>query len=81
MNLLNLQRAARAGQVCKAAASCMSCRHFLAQPLALERALPGLNSLSSGYASVRASDGLCAVHDRYVAASSSCAQHSVSYAA
>jgi hypothetical protein len=80
MNLLNLQRAARAAPVCKAAA-CTSCCHFQAEPLALERALPGLNALSSGYASVRAEDGLCAVHDRYVAASSSCPQHSAAYAA
>jgi hypothetical protein len=35
--------------------------------------MPGLSSLSSAYAAVRADDGICAVHDRYVAASSVCA--------
>jgi hypothetical protein len=57
-------------------AGCGNCRHFLTEPAALERALPGLNSLSSAYASVRSSDGLCAVHERYVAASSRCERHS-----
>ena len=57
------------------AAACRSCRHFEAQAAALEAALPGLSSLSSAYASVRAGDGLCALHVRYVAASSVCAQH------
>jgi hypothetical protein len=39
----------------------------------LERALPGLATLSSGYASVRSDDGLCARHDRYVGARAACA--------
>jgi hypothetical protein len=56
--------------------SCLECRHFMHEPHALERALPGLASLSSAYAAVRADDGLCAVHDRYVASSSTCARHS-----
>jgi hypothetical protein len=40
--------------------------------LEIEAALPGLSSLSSAYAAVRSSDGICAVHERYVAASSIC---------
>jgi hypothetical protein len=53
--------------------SCAGCRHFNARPLDIEAALPGLSSLSSAYAAVRSNDGICAVHDRYVAASSVCA--------
>ncbi len=56
--------------------ACSGCRFFMYEPRALERALPGLASLSSAYASVRAGDGLCLQHDRYVAASSSCERHS-----
>jgi hypothetical protein len=52
---------------------CADCLHFNGSPLDVEAALPGLASLSSGYAAVRAADGLCALHDRYVAASSRCA--------
>jgi len=53
--------------------SCGSCRHFNGRPLDIEAALPGLSSLSSAYAAVRSDDGICAMHDRYVAASSACA--------
>jgi hypothetical protein len=55
--------------------SCADCRHFNGQPLDIEAALPGLSSLSSAYAAVRSNDGICAVHDRYVAASSVCAAY------
>jgi hypothetical protein len=41
----------------------------------VEAALPGLSSLSSAYAAVRCSDGICAVHQRYVAASSACSAY------
>ena len=57
------------------APSCLDCSQFNAAPLDIEAALPGLATLSSAYASVRANDGLCAQHERYVAASSVCAQH------
>jgi hypothetical protein len=53
--------------------SCTDCRHFNGRPLDIEAALPGLSSLSSAYAAVRSDDGICALHDRYVAASSLCA--------
>jgi hypothetical protein len=56
-------------------ASCGNCRYFNARPSDIEAALPGLSSLSSAYAAVRSDDGICAVHDRYLAASSVCAQH------
>jgi len=56
--------------------ACRTCRHFLGSAPALEAALAGLASLSSGYASVRSDDGLCAAHDRLIAASSVCESHS-----
>ena len=55
-----------------AAPSCLECKHFKNAPADLEAALPGLSSLSSAYAAVRCDDGICAVHRRYVAASSVC---------
>jgi hypothetical protein len=58
------------------ARSCGDCRHFNGRPSDIEAAFPGLSSLSSAYAAVRSDDGLCAAHDRYVAATSSCPQHS-----
>jgi hypothetical protein len=54
------------------APACRQCKHFHNQPLEVEAALPGLSSLSSAYAAVRCSDGICAVHERYVTASSFC---------
>jgi hypothetical protein len=46
--------------------------HFRDDPDYLEAELPGLSSLSSGRASVRASDGLCQFHGRFVSAFSTC---------
>ena len=51
---------------------CAGCTHFQSHPAQIESRLRGLKSMSSGYASVRAEDGLCSRHDRYVAASSVC---------
>jgi hypothetical protein len=56
-----------------AANLCASCRHFRNDPAYLEAAMPGLTSLSSASASVRADDGLCLRHDRYLGAGRSCA--------
>jgi hypothetical protein len=55
-----------------AAPACLTCKHFNHAPADLEAALPGLSSLSSAYAAVRCDDGICAVHQRYVTASSVC---------
>jgi hypothetical protein len=55
-----------------AAACCGRCRHFLHTSAALEAALPGLTTLSSAYAAVRADDGLCRLHDRYLGATFHC---------
>jgi hypothetical protein len=60
--------------------SCRQCRHFQNDAPQVEAALPGLSSLSSAYAAVRASDGICAVHERYVAASSVCTAFAAGYA-
>jgi hypothetical protein len=53
--------------------ACRQCKHFRNAAWQVEAALPGLSSLSSAYAAVRSSDGICAVHQRYVTASSVCA--------
>jgi hypothetical protein len=57
------------------ARACRTCRHFERRALILESMLPGLSSLSSAYASVRAGDGLCKLRERYAADSSSCDLH------
>ena len=55
--------------------SCGSCRYFCQSPHEIESQMPGLRSLGSVYASVRASDGLCCRHDRYLGASSYCDEY------
>jgi hypothetical protein len=52
--------------------ACSSCRHFRTDTPLLERAIPHLAALSSGYASSRADDGVCAHHDRLVLAAACC---------
>ena len=65
--------AAASGPMSAAASrSCLHCKYFKHAPADLEAALPGLSSLSSAYAAVRCDDGICAVHQRYVTASSLC---------
>jgi hypothetical protein len=54
---------------------CRTCRHFRNDAVFLEAAFPGLTSMSSGYGSVRADDGICLRHDRYLGARSSCDDH------
>jgi len=44
-------------------------------------ALPGFASLNSASASVRADDGLCLQHDRYLGARNSCARFAVALGA
>ena len=51
---------------------CRACNHFRNDAKYLETAFKGLTSLSSGYGSARADDGLCLRHDRYLSARSSC---------
>lgn len=52
---------------------CAGCRHFVLDRDAIERAIPGLSSLSSARASVMADDGLCRLHDRLASARGGCA--------
>jgi hypothetical protein len=53
---------------------CQNCRHFQNDPRLLEASIPGLISFGSGNASVRADDGICLHHSRYVAADSGCSR-------
>jgi hypothetical protein len=53
-------------------AECGNCIHFQNNPAILEKTLPGLACLSSGFGSVRAQDGLCNRHDLYLSNWDSC---------
>jgi len=53
---------------------CRACVHFRNDAKYLETVFSGLTSLSSGYGSVRADDGICLRHDRYLSARASCPQ-------
>jgi hypothetical protein len=52
--------------------ACASCRFFSSDATALDRQFPGLRTLGSVYGSVRAHDGLCTRHARYLSAASRC---------
>jgi len=52
---------------------CAACRFFCSDPQELESRIAGLRSFGSGFASVRAGDGLCERHDRYLHESAHCA--------
>jgi hypothetical protein len=51
---------------------CGNCRHFRNEPRQIEAAFQGLTSLSSGFASVRAQDGLCSLHGIYLSSWDGC---------
>ncbi len=51
---------------------CAYCAHFRNDPKYLEAQFAGLTGFGSAYASVRADDGLCLKHDRYLGADSCC---------
>lgn len=53
---------------------CVDCAHFRNDAAALEHAFPGLGSMGSAGADVRAYDGLCARHGIYLGASEGCAE-------
>ena len=55
--------------------ACANCRFFRNDPRSIEAAVPGLWTMSSGYAAVRADDGLCERHARYLAAASCCGEY------
>ena len=60
---------------------CGSCVHFRNDPAYLETLFAGLAALSSADASVRADDGHCRRHDRYLSARAGCADFSPAVAA
>ena len=51
---------------------CGQCAHFQSDPAVIESAYPGLQIMSSGFASVRDQDGLCAYNEIYLSARDSC---------
>ncbi|MBS0373961.1 MAG: hypothetical protein JSR73_05245 [Proteobacteria bacterium] len=67
---------ARAGRADLTNGRCRDCRFFEAGAVELEAALAGLSSLGSAFGSVRAADGLCRLHDRYLDGASRCERHS-----
>jgi hypothetical protein len=67
--------AVRAGPARALPRTCGTCRHFAGAAREVEERLAGLRTLGSMDGSVRGADGLCALHARYLAASSGCASH------
>jgi hypothetical protein len=59
----------------KASVRCITCTHFRNSPAYLESVLRGLNTMSSGHASVRKDDGVCLLHDLYLSADAHCEQY------
>ena len=53
----------------------MDCAHFRNAPEYLEKAIPGLKTMSSGHASVRKDDGICTLHGLYLSADAHCEQY------
>jgi hypothetical protein len=53
---------------------CIRCLHFRNSPAYLESVFRGMNTMSSGHASVRKDDGVCLLHDIYLSADNHCEQ-------
>ncbi len=53
-------------------APCFSCKHFVNAPRLIEASIPGLNTLSSAYASVRGEAGLCSRLDLFLSPGAEC---------
>ena len=51
---------------------CIYCSHFRNSPTYMEQVYKGLNTLSSGHASVRKDDGICLKNDVYLSAKDWC---------
>ncbi len=51
---------------------CLSCRFFENDPAQIEEIFPGLNVLTSAYASVRADAGICCRHDLFLSPWKTC---------
>jgi hypothetical protein len=56
--------------------TCVDCVHFVNEPAGIEALIPGLTTMGSARASVRADDGICAAHDRIVTARDCCERFS-----
>jgi hypothetical protein len=56
--------------------NCRNCVHFIDEPARIEALIPGLTAMGSARASVRADDGICAVHDVMVSARDWCEKFS-----
>jgi hypothetical protein len=54
---------------------CANCRHFRGDAPDVEAHLRGMRTLGSAYGAVRATDGICTLHDRYLNPSSTCDSH------
>ncbi|BCK87419.1 hypothetical protein MIZ01_1197 [Sideroxyarcus emersonii] len=54
---------------------CFNCVHFRNSPEYLESVYRGLQTMSSGHASVRKDDGICVLHDLYLSADARCEQY------
>ncbi|HXM04216.1 MAG TPA: hypothetical protein VN939_16520 [Chthoniobacterales bacterium] len=59
----------------RATPACRDCLHFENDPSVIEKEYPGLTAMSSGFASVRADDGLCRLHDLYLSGWDTCSSH------
>jgi hypothetical protein len=53
---------------------CGACHQFANDPASLEAAFPGLATMGSGFASVRANDGLCKLRQVYLSDRAGCAR-------
>ena len=54
------------------APACGRCRYFLTDAAQIEAEIPGLAVMGSGFSAVRAHDGLCRLHQRYLSESHAC---------
>jgi hypothetical protein len=63
-----------APSVAAASAACGCCRHAVGAGAALERAIPGLSTLSSGFGCSVAESRLCRLHDQLVGPADHCQQ-------
>ncbi|MEK6775715.1 MAG: hypothetical protein AABY87_02390 [bacterium] len=54
---------------------CLSCEYFSNDPRRLEQEIPGLNILSSAYASVRGEAGICRRYDLFLDPREKCPEY------
>jgi hypothetical protein len=52
--------------------ACGRCQYFATEAHEIEAEIPGLVVMGSGYSAVRAGDGLCRLHQRYLSESHVC---------